>query len=634
MSGASGALLLLGGVLFFRPLPPPGAEASSWAWAASALTGLWFVAPSAWKSARMLRPDMNLLMTVAVIGAGVLGDWFEAASTACLFSFALFLETWSVGHARNSIRQLLEITPKRAKVLVPADADAPAREAEMPVESVLPGSLVVVRPGESFPLDGVVVRGETQVNEAPLTGEPVPVFKEPGSEVYAGTLNGDGVVQVKTSREARDTAISRIMRMVQEAQSRRAAVARWVDRFAAVYTPVMMLFSLLTAVAPPLLGFGPFDEWAMRGLVVLVTSCPCALAISTPVSIVAGLTAAVRQGVLIKGGVYLEIAARIEAVALDKTGTLTAASLRVTEAVPAPGHSREELLGLAAALEADSTHPAGRAIHAFALSGGGVAAGMASLANLPGLGMKGESGGQVFYAGSPRLFERVAGQDWDNGLLGRSPHQGGRPQALVFSEHDLVGAFFLEDTLRSESRQAVRALKALGIGHVAMLTGDVQASAEQVGALAGVDAVHAGLMPEEKVDMVRSLKQRFGRVAMVGDGVNDAPALATADLGVAMAAIGSGAAIETADIALMSDDLSRLPWLVSHARRTLRVVRQNIVFALGVKAVFILLALTGAATLWMAVVADMGTSLLVIVNGLRLLGPTRRSPVPAGAWYP
>jgi Cd2+/Zn2+-exporting ATPase len=449
------------------------------------------------------------------------------------------------------------------------------------------------------------------------------VFKESGSPVYAGTVNGDGVVHIRTTKPARDTALFRIMRMVQEAQSRRAAVARWVDRFAAVYTPIMMLFSLLTAVVPPLLGLGSFSEWTMRGLVVLVTSCPCALAISTPVTIVAGLTSAVRRGVLIKGGVYLEGAARIQAVAFDKTGTLTSAELAVDEAIPARGRSREELLGLAAALEANTTHPAGKAIHAFALAAGVPAVRVESLSNLPGLGMQGEIDGRVHYAGSPKLYERVTGRGFSGELLERSLRKGDLPQALVFTETGLVGAFLLEDAVRDESRRAVEMLKELGIGHVAMLTGDAKAAADKVGAQAGVDAVHAGLMPEDKVAKVRELKERFGRVAMVGDGVNDAPALATADLGIAMGAIGTGAAIETADIALMSDDLAKLPWLIGHARRTLSIVRQNIVFALGTKAVFILLALSGLATLWMAVVADMGTSLLVIANGLRLLGSGR-----------
>jgi Cd2+/Zn2+-exporting ATPase len=600
-----------------------------WAWAVSALAGLWFVLPEALRSARRLAPDMNLLMAVAVAGAGALGDWFEAATTAFLFSFALFLETWSVGHARASIQALLDLAPRTARVVLRL-LDGSQREEDRPVGTVAPGSLIAVRPGEAVPLDGVVEDGETRVDESPLTGEPVPVFKGPGDPVLAGSVNGDGVVLVRATRPADDSAIARIMHLVREAQSRKAAVVRWVDRFALVYTPIMMGFALFVALAPPLLGAGSFSEWAMRALVVLVTACPCALAISTPVTIVAGLSAAVRRGVLIKGGSFLEEAARVRAVALDKTGTLTTARLLVRQAVPAPGIPREVLLGLAAALEAHSTHPAGRAVHDFALEAGAVPPEVSRPANLPGLGMSGEIGGRTWYAGSPRLFARVTGRDYAPGLLAEVPGQEAsppdlaEPQALIFTGDGLAGAFFLTDAIREESARAVAELKALGVEHVALLTGDARPEGERIGALAGVDAVYAGLLPGDKVAVVRELRERFGRVAMAGDGVNDAPALAAADLSLAMGTRGSGAAIETAGVALMSDDLARLPWLIRHARRTLALVRANIAFALGVKGVCILLALAGVASLWMAVMADVGSSLLVVLNGLRLLAPERK----------
>ena len=647
LSLASGLALVLGvGLKFLAPGLIPGlapwlgveletAEAVDWAWAASSLAGLWYVFPGALRSARRLAPDMNLLMTVAVAGAGALGDWFEAATTAFLFSFALFLETWSVGHARASIQALLDLTPRTARVVLRL-LDGGSREEDRPVGTVAPGSLVLVRPGEAVPLDGVVESGETRMDEAPLTGEPVPVYKGPGDPVLAGSVNGEGVVLVRTTKPAGDSAIARIMHLVREAQSRKAAVVRWVDRFALVYTPIMMGFALLVALAPPLFGAGSFSEWAMRALVVLVTSCPCALAISTPVTIVAGMSAAVRRGVLIKGGSFLEEAARVRAVALDKTGTLTTARLLVREAVPAPGVSREELLGLAAALEAHSTHPAGRAVHAFALEAGAVPPEVLRPTNLPGLGMSGDIGGRVWHAGSARLFARVTGREYAPGLLaegaepGETSEPGGtvadlaEPQALIFTGDGLAGAFFLTDAIREESARAVAELKSLGVEHVAMLTGDSQSEAERVAALAGVDAVHAGLLPGDKVAVVRELRERFGRVAMAGDGVNDAPALAAADLSIAMGAMGSDAAIETAGVALMSGGLGRIPWLIGHARRTLAVVRWNIAFALGVKGVCILLALAGVATLWMAVVADVGSSILVVLNGLRLLAPERR----------
>lgn len=613
LCAAGGLLLAAGGLAHLAPPSVAVAGLDVWLWAACAVAGLWRVAPAALRAARLLRPDMNLLMTAGVLGAAALGDWFEAATTAWLFSLALLLEAWSMGHARRSIQALLDLAPRLATLVDPS-----GREVRTAVETVPVGGQVLVRPGEAIPLDGTIVQGETRVDEAPLTGESEPVFKEPGSPVFAGTVNGDGVIRVRTTSPARDTTIARIMRMVREAQSRRAAVARWVDRFAEVYTPIVMGFSLLVAVLPPLAGLGSFAEWTMRALVVLVTACPCALAVSTPVTIVAGLTGAVRSGVLIKGGAYLEAATRIDAVAFDKTGTLTEARPRVRQAVPGPGRTLRELLDLALALEAASTHPVGRAVRAFAAEGGAVAPAAGSPVNLPGLGMKAEIGGHTWYAGSPRLFTRVTGRPAAQGLP-----DGDAAQTLVFSEQAVAGAFFVEDTVRPETLRVVGLLKGLGVRHAAMLTGDAEPAAARVGALAGLDAVHAGLMPGRKLDLVRALRERYGRVAMVGDGVNDAPALAAADLGVAMGAAGSGAALETADIALMSDDLTRLPWLIRHARRTLSLVRANIVFSLAVKAVFVGLALTGMANLWMAVAADTGTLLLVVANGLRACRPAQ-----------
>lgn len=616
-------LLSAGIILFFLPDGHPLHGWSKAAWAFSALSGIWFVAPQAVSAARRLRPDMNLLMTVAVIGAGILGDWFEAASTAFLFSLALYLETWSVSRARREIESLMALTPRTAHVLGES-----GEEEILDVERVLPGSVVLIRPGDVLPLDGEIVRGETEINEAPLTGESVPVFKSPGAEVFAGTVNGDGVVHVRTTKPFTDTFISRIMVMVREAQSRRAPISRWVDRFAEIYTPIMMLFALLTAVTPPLLGMGPFSEWIRRGLVVLVTACPCALAISTPVSILSGLTAAVRRGVLIKGGAFLEAAAKLKAIAFDKTGTLTSGSLRVVEVLTARGRSREELFSLAAALESRTTHPVGRAVLEYVDTHGRTAIEMDGSANVPGLGMRGSHRGEVWYAGSPIYFERITNRPFSPEELGK-PRMDRMPQVLVFSAGSLVGGFVLEDSPRAESPKALEALRRLGVRRLVMLTGDQSDTAERVGKELRLDEIRAGLMPEQKLEVLQALRSKHGLTAMVGDGVNDAPALASADIGIAMGAIGTGVALETADIALMRDDLSGIPWLVFQARRTLRIVRENILFSLGVKAAFILLALLGAAELWMAVVADMGTSLLVIANGLRLLRRAEIFPVDA-----
>ena len=613
MAGLSGILYLAGAGLHWGLGGAELVRLAPWPWAGAALAGLWFVIPKVLASLRVLGADMNLLMTLAVLGAGVLNDWFEAASTGFLFSLALLLETWSMKRARRSIRELLNIAPKTAKVLDLTGGEG----TETPVGRVAVGSLVLVRPGEAVPLDGVVTMGESRVNQAALTGEPEPVYKGPGATVFAGTVNGEGLLTVRTTKPAQDTAISRIMRLVQEAQSRRAKVARWVDRFAAVYTPAVMAFALLVAVIPPLAGLGTFSDWIMRSLVVLLAACPCALAISTPVSIVAGLTSAMRQGVLIKGGAYLEVAAGIQAVTLDKTGTLTLAKPSVVKAVAAPGHALDELSALAASLEAHAGHPAGLAVHEYALAAGGQALPVLGLTSLPGLGVKGEIGGVVHYAGSPRLYERVFGRAFSLALLGLG-QEAEAPQALIFTAQGLIGGFVLQDALRPESLAAVAGLKGL-VDRVVMLTGDAREPAERMAAMAGIEEIYFGLSPKDKADLVGKLRQAHGRVAMVGDGVNDAPALGAADLGVAMGLAGTGAAMETADVGLMSDDLAKLPWLIAHARRTLTVVRQNIVFALGLKAVFIALALSGLATLWMAVVADTGVSLLVIANGLRLL---------------
>lgn len=575
---------------------------------------MWFVAPKALLAARRVKPDMNLLMTVAVIGAAILGDWFEAASTAFLFSLALYLETWSVSRARREIASLMALTPRTARVL-----DASGNEVVMDVEQVLPGRTIIVHPGDIIPLDGHLLRGETQVNEAPLTGESVPVFKSAGAEIFAGTVNGDGVLQVTTSKPFKETMISKIMVMVREAQSRRAPISRWVDRFAAVYTPIMMLFAALTAVLPPLFGMGAFDDWIRRGLVVLVTACPCALAISTPVSIISALTAAVRHGVLIKGGVFLEISARLKAIAFDKTGTLTSGSLRVVEAVTAPGHAMENLLSVAGALEVRAAHPLGKAIHEYAREQGVPAATMDAIVNIPGLGMRGTANGVDWHVGSPTYFERVTGLPFSPRMLNASHSATSLPRVLLFTKDNLIGGFCLEDDPRPESLSTIDALRRLGVEKLVMLTGDHVDAAGRIGSHLGLDEIRAGLMPDEKLKLIQGMREEFGATAMVGDGVNDAPALASADIGIAMGAAGTGVALETADIALMADDLSKLPWLISHARRTLAVVRENIVFSLATKAVFIVFGLLGMAELWMAVVADMGTSLLVTANGLRLL---------------
>jgi Cd2+/Zn2+-exporting ATPase len=581
---------------------------------AAAVTGGWYVLPKAWAALRRLRPDMNLLMAVAVTGALLIGEWFEAGVVAFLFALSLLIESWSVGRARRAISALMELTPPKARVLREADG----REAMVPVDGVPVGSAILVKPGERFPLDGTVVRGETRVNQAPITGESALVEKAPGSEVFAGTINGDGAVEFTSTKPAYDTTLARIIRMVSEAQSRRAPSEQWVEKFARVYTPTVMALAVGVALAPPLV-LGDWGEWFYRALVLLVIACPCALVISTPVSIVAALTAAARHGVLIKGGVYVEVPARLQAIALDKTGTLTEGQPEVREVVPVNGRTMEDLLTIAAAIETRSEHPLAHTVIRYAESHNVPIIPAEDFQAIKGLGATARISGRPVWLGSHRLLEQRLPETPEMHARAENLAASGSTVIAVGEDHQLIGFIAVGDRVRSNARTLVAALKRSGIHHIIMLTGDNQATAKAVADETGVDEVFAELLPEDKVKAVDGLIERFGNVAMVGDGVNDAPALARASLGIAMGVAGTDAALETADIALMSDDLSRLPWLLHHSHRTLAIIRQNIVASLGVKALFVILTFTGLATLWAAIAADMGISLLVVFNALRLL---------------
>jgi len=579
------------------------------------VSGGWFILPKALVAARKLRPDMNLLMSIAIIGAIWIGEWFEAAAVAFLFSLALLLESWSVGQARQAIARLMDLSPATARVFNPTNDGT----EEKPIVEVLVGARVLVRPGDRIPLDGTVTKGETSVNQASITGESLPVFKKAGDEVFAGTINGDGAIEFVSTKPASDTTLARIIHMVEEAQSRRAPSEQWVEKFARIYTPAMMGFALAIAVIPPAVFGSDWARWFYEALVILVISCPCALAISTPVSIMAGITAAARNGVLIKGGAYLEAPARLRAVACDKTGTLTYGQPSVQQVVPLNSHSEQQLLGYAAALEAHSTHPLARAIIRRAESTQSVIPQANDFTIFPGLGAKATIDGRPYWIGSHRMLEQTGREVDELHAMANAVEEAGHSLVILWCDDHVCGMVGIADGLRSEAAEAVRSLKELGISKVMMLTGDNEKTAATIAQAAGLDDYRAELLPEEKVRVVGELRKEFGEVAIVGDGVNDAPAMAEASLGIAMGAIGSDAAIETADIALMSDDLSKIPWLIRHSRKTLRIIKQNIVFALGIKALFIALALGGIATLWAAIAADMGASLLVIVNALRLL---------------
>jgi Cd2+/Zn2+-exporting ATPase len=581
----------------------------------SVICGAWFILPKAVLSARRLRPDMNLLMTVAVIGAIAINEWFEAATVSFLFALSLLLEHWSVGRARRAISALMDLSPLTARYLDPEDGSIVVKA----IDEVPMGVTMIVRPGEKIPLDGEVIKGVSTVNQAPITGESAPVSKTAGDEVFAGTLNGDGVLDVRVTKAAQDTTLARIIHLVENAQARRAPSEQWVEKFARYYTPAMMALALGVAVVVPLFFSGVWSQWLYRGLVILVIACPCALVISTPVSIVSGLTAAARNGVLIKGGIYLEAASRLRVLCLDKTGTLTYGHPEVQQVIPFNGHTPEELLGIAAALELHSEHPlAGAVLRKAQADGirGGSAEGFQAI---KGKGAEARIDGQLYWIGSHRLMDEKQQETEAIHDAAERLEDAGHSVIAIGTDRHVCGLISVADGIRENARETVEAIRQAGVDKVVMLTGDNKGSAAGAAAAAGVDAFEAEMLPEDKVDAVESFVRQFEYVAMVGDGVNDAPAMAASTIGIAMGAMGTDVAIETADIALMSDDLSKLPWLIRHSRRTLRTIQQNITFALGLKLVFISLALFDMATLWMAIAADMGASLLVIFNSLRLL---------------
>jgi Cd2+/Zn2+-exporting ATPase len=578
------------------------------------LSGTWSVLPKAWRALRSLRPDMNLLMTIAVLGAVGIGEWFEGATVAFLFSLSLALESWSVGRARRAVAALMDLTPQMARIRHPD-----GREEEIPAERVEVGSVLVVKPGERIPLDGVVARGESEVNQAPITGESVPAAKRSGEQVFAGTINGDGALEIDVTKAAGETTLAHIIRLVEEAHSRRAPAEQWVEKFARIYTPAVMALALGVLVVPPLALGGAWDVWIYRALVLLVIACPCALVISTPVSIVAALAAAARNGVLVKGGLFLEIPARLRAVALDKTGTLTYGRPNVVEVVPLAGHDEPGLLQRVGALEARSEHPLGRAILEYAKERGVEVRPADDFRILQGKGASGRFEGREYWLGSHRYLEERGQETEEIHDRLESMSSAGRTVVVVGTGEHVCGLIGVADSVRPESRLAVAAMRAAGVQRIVILTGDNRGTAEAIARETGIDEVRAEMLPAEKVAAIDELLARYGVVAMIGDGVNDAPAMARATISIAMGAAGSDAAIETADVALMADDLSKLPWLIRHSRRTLGVIRQNITFSLAVKAVFVVATFAGLASLWAAIAADMGASLLVIANGLRLL---------------
>ena len=584
------------------------------AYALAVGAGLFLVLPKAWRSLVSIRPDMNLLMTLAVAGAVGLGEWFEAGAVSFLFALSLALEAWSVGRARRAVEKLLALAPPMVRIRCGDDL------VEVDPSSVAVGTVFNVRPGERFGLDGVVVEGRTEVDQAPITGESKPVLKEPGNEVYAGTINGNGSVEVEATKTASDTTLAQIVGMVGEARKDRSDSEQWVERFARVYTPIVFALAAATWLVPPLLFDASWTEWFYRALVLLVIGCPCALVMATPVAVVSGLAAAARNGVLVKGGRFLEVPAGLRVVALDKTGTLTEGRPRVLEVIPHDGHTPGQLLAAAAAIEQHSDHPLARAIMEYARDQEVEVPPVEGVEIVPGKGALGRVNGQEYWLGSHRWLEE-RGQEGPGVHEVLEQHASASRSVVVVGRDDHVCGFLtLADGVREDARASVTALQAAGLASVSMLTGDNTETAKAVAHEVGITDVHAELLPADKVQVVEALEREHGPVAMIGDGVNDAPALARASIGVAMGAMGTDIAVETADVALMTDDLSKLAWLITHSRRTISVIRQNTVFALAIKAVFVVLTFVGLASLWTAIAADMGASLLVVFNALRLLG--------------
>jgi Cd2+/Zn2+-exporting ATPase len=561
------------------------------------------------RALRARRLTMALLMTVAVIGAVAIGQWPEAAVVIWLFGLAELIEALSLERARDAIRSLVTLAPETARVRTDAGVE------EWPAAHVPVGAVIVVRPGERVALDGVVAAGTTSIDQAPITGESVPVAKRPGDPVFAGTINERGTIDVRVTAARGDGTLDRIARSIQAAQAQRAPAQRFVDRFAAVYAPIVFAAAVLTATLPVLLGAGSFRDWLYRALVLLVLACPCALVISTPVTVVAGLGGAARRGILVKGGAHLEQARRIAVVAVDKTGTLTTGRPVVTDVhVVADGWRPDDVRRLAASIDASSEHPVASAIVA---AWPGSRLPVADFEALPGRGVAATVDGVRYHLGNHRLVEEQQRCDDELELVLADFEDDAKTAVVLMTDDAVVAVIAVADTIRRESAAAVRDLRRAGI-HVVMLSGDNGPTARAVARQAGIDEVHGDLLPDDKLRVVRALASR-GRVAMVGDGINDAPALATATLGVAMGAAGSDTAIETADVALMDDDPRKIAELVRISRHTTHVLWQNITFAIAVKAVFFALTFTGMASLWVAVLADMGASLIVIANGLRLL---------------
>ncbi len=557
--------------------------------------------------------NMSVLMSVAVIGAVAIGQYEEGASVAFLFAVSEMLEAWTIQRARRSIRQLMDIAPQTARVC------RMGVEIEVPVADIVVDDIMIIRPGEKIAMDGIITKGETAVNQAAITGESIPAEKGPGNEVFAGTLNTHGALEVRVTKLANDTTLAKIIHMVEEAQSKRAYSQVFIEKFAAVYTPIVMALAVGIIFIPPIFFGYEWVPWIYRGLALMVIACPCALVVSTPVAIVSAISNAAKNGVLIKGGVYLEAIGDIKAIAFDKTGTLTRGRPVITDIVTDGSLEENKLLEIVAGLEARSEHPLAVAIVKAAQERGLQVAPVEDFVAIPGKGAQGTFAGQIIFAGNLRFFGDLGISLKPIAKRVEQLQEEGKTIIIAGTKETLLGIIALADEIRETSSTTIAALKHAGIKHTIMLTGDNTASAKAVAAKIGIDEYLPELLPQDKVSAVQQLLTKYDKVAMIGDGINDAPALAVATTGIAMGGAGSDTALETADIALMGDDLTKLPFAIRLSRKSITIIRQNVIFALLIKIIAVLAVFPGWLTLWLAILADMGATILVTLNSLRLL---------------
>lgn len=610
----SGSLLLvgwLGGLLLGFP-----ALLSIGFYVAAYILGGWDVSRHAWHALRERHLDTDGLMVVAAIGAAFLGEFAEGALLLFLFSLGHTLEERALDHARAAVRALADLAPKTA--LVRRDN----KEQEVPVTSLQLDDLVIVRPGVRIPVDGVILDGNSGVDQSSVTGESLPVDKVPGDQVFASTINGEGALEVKVTRLAKDSTLSRVMKMVEEAQAQKSPTQQTVEKFERVFVPAVLILTALVIILPPLFGF-PFRESFLRAMTLLVAASPCALALGTPATILAGVAQAARNGVLIKGGAHLENLGRLKAIAFDKTGTVTHGKPEVTDIVvfPASGWKEADLLSLAAGAESRSAHPLARAVVRSAQTQGLPASVMDEVESLTGRGLRAVSNGKTIWIGNQKLMDE-AGVTLASDAIAKAQsfQQAGKSIMWVAVDKTSIGLIALADTLRREAASTMNALKKIGVEHTIMLTGDNVRSASAIAAEVGLTEFRADLMPEDKLTIIRDLVKEYGQVAMIGDGVNDAPALANATVGIAMGGAGTDVALETADVALMGDDLSKLPFAVGLGRATRAIIMQNLFISLGVIAFLIVTSLSGLVSIGIAVIFHEGSTLVVVANALRLLG--------------